>query len=256
MGHRLQGKVILITGAGGGLGRATALAMASEGARLALTDANEEGLLATVESLQGLGHEPVLHAGDVTDAHTHKTLVAASLQRFGRLDGLCNVAGVLGAGRLEDVSRDRFEQVMQVNCFAQLLAVQHAAPALRASGKGSIVNVASVGALVALPMMSVYCASKAAVVGLTRALALELAPDVRCNAVCPGGIDTPMARGLLDAVPESEREELLAKLTGRQLFKRFAAPEEIAATLVFLASDESSFLSGVVMAADGGHSAC
>jgi NAD(P)-dependent dehydrogenase (short-subunit alcohol dehydrogenase family) len=105
-------------------------------------------------------------------------------------------------------------------------------------------------------MMSVYCASKAAVVGLTRALALELAPDVRCNAVCPGGIDTPMARGLLDAVPESEREELLAKLTGRQLFKRFAAPEEIAATLVFLASDESSFLSGVVMAADGGHSAC
>jgi NAD(P)-dependent dehydrogenase (short-subunit alcohol dehydrogenase family) len=256
MGTRLQGKAIVITGAGGGLGRATALAMAAEGAQLALTDANEAGLLATTEALQAMGHAPVHHAGDVTEGQTHATLVAACLRRFGKLDALCNVAGVLGAGRLEDVSRERFDRVMQVNCFAQLLAAQHAAPALRASGKGSIVNVSSVGALVALPMMSVYCASKAAVVGLTRALALEFAPDVRCNAVCPGGIDTPMARGLLDAVPAAERDALLAQLTGRQLFKRFAAPEEIAATLVFLASDESSFLSGAILAADGGHSAC
>jgi 3-oxoacyl-[acyl-carrier protein] reductase len=115
--------------------------------------------------------------------------------------------------------------------------------------------VASIGALVALPMMTVYCASKAAVLGLTRAVAAELAPAIRCNAVCPGGIDTPMARGLLASVPEDHRDDLLAKLTGRQLIKRFAQPEEIAQTLVFLVSDESAFLTGSVLAADGGHSA-
>lgn len=103
--------------------------------------------------------------------------------------------------------------------------------------------------------MSVYCASKAAVVGLTKAVAVELAPRIRCNVVCPGGIDTPMAKNLLSSVPPSHRDELLSKLTGRQLLKRFASPEEIAAVLVFLVSDESAFLTGAVLAADGGHTA-
>jgi NAD(P)-dependent dehydrogenase (short-subunit alcohol dehydrogenase family) len=255
MGQRLQGKVALVTGAAGGLGRATALAMADEGAQLALTDIEEAGLLETTDLLRSQGHSPIAHAGDVAEAHTHATLVAAALQRFGQLDVLCNVAGVLGAGALADVDAKRFWDVMRVNCFAQLVAAQQAADALRRSGRGSIVNVASVGALVALPLMTAYCASKSAVAGLTRALALELAPHVRCNAVCPGGIDTPMARGLLDSVPPDEREGLLANLTGRQLFKRFAQPREIAATLVFLASDESAFLTGSVIAADAGHSA-
>ena len=112
--------------------------------------------------------------------------------------------------------------------------------------------MASIGALAALPMMSIYCASKAAVVGLTRAVAAELAPDIRCNVICPGGIDTPMSRTLLAGFSPAEREAVLPKLTGRQLMKRFAEPEEIAAAIIFLISDESSFLTGAVVPVDGG----
>lgn len=103
------------------------------------------------------------------------------------------------------------------------------------------------------PHMSVYCASKAAIIGMTRALAAELAPDIRCNVICPGGIDTAMAQGLLAGLPPEERAGLLAKLTGRQHLKRFAHPAEIAKTILHLASDESSFITGSVIAADGGH---
>ena len=103
--------------------------------------------------------------------------------------------------------------------------------------------------------MAAYCASKAALIGLTRAVAAELAPAVRCNVVCPGGIDTPMSRHLLDSVPAEQRDALVARLTGRQLLRRFASPQEIATVLVFLVSDEAAFMTGAVVAADGGHSA-
>jgi len=110
-----------------------------------------------------------------------------------------------------------------------------------------------VGALVALPMMAAYCASKAAVLGLTRAAALELAPDIRCNAICPGGIDTPMAQAFLAQFPD--KKEMLGKLVGRQLLKRFATPEEVAELLLFLISDESAFITGAVLPIEAGHTA-
>jgi NAD(P)-dependent dehydrogenase (short-subunit alcohol dehydrogenase family) len=141
---------------------------------------------------------------------------------------------------------------MHINCLAQLLVIQHALPLLRQSKGASIVNVASIGALTALPQMAVYCASKAAVVGLTRAVAAELAPDIRCNVICPGGIDTPMSRFLFAEFSPSERETMLPKLTGRQLIKRFATADEIAGALLFLVSDESAFMTGAVIPVDGG----
>ena len=253
--NKLHGKVIAITGAAQGLGRATAIAMAREGAQLALTDINAQGLSETLESLRLLGSGAVSVVGDVTNASTHDQLLAAARSRFGGLHGLCNVAGVLGAGQLADITQTSFDRVMHINCFAQLLAIQRMATALRRSGKGAIVNVASVGAMVALPKMTAYCASKAAVIGLTRAIASELAPDIRCNVVCPGGMDTPMARGLLSGLSDEARTELTGKLIGRQLQKRFATPEEVAQTLVFLVSDASSFSTGSVFTADGGHTA-
>lgn len=252
---RLSGKVIAITGAGGGLGSATAKAMAAEGASLALTDCDAQGLEDLTQALREAGARFVVKVGDVRESQTHTGLHELALREFGQIDGLCNVAGILGPGTLAHATRDQFDQVMHVNCLAQLLAIQAFAPSLERTGHGSIVNVASVGAMVGLPLMGVYCASKAAVVGLTRALAAELAPRIRCNVVCPGGIDTPMARNLLNSVPVPNREELLGKLTGRQLLKRFAAPEEIAAVLVFLTSDESVFMTGAVVSADGGHTA-
>lgn len=251
----LAGKVIAITGAAQGLGRATALAMGREGARLALTDIETAGLAVTMNALREAGVEAVCVEGDVTHVATHDQLLARALGQFGALHGLCNVAGVLGAGQLANVTQASFDHVMHVNCFAQLLAIQRMAVALKASGQGAIVNVASVGAMVALPLMTTYCASKAAVIGLTRAVAAELAPYVRCNVVCPGGMDTPMARGLLNGLSDVQKEDLMGKLTGRQLQKRFATPEEVAQTLVFLISDASSFSTGAVFAADGGHTA-
>lgn len=251
---RLADKVVGLTGAAGGLGAATARLMAKEGARLALTDIDGSALARLADELTSRGAEIEVEIGDVTLVETHANLVRKAVQRWGGLHGWCNIAGVLGAGDLPDVTTERFDQVMHGNCLAQLLAVQQAAPAIQASGGGAIVNVASVGALVALPHMTVYCASKAAVVGLTRALAAELSPAIRCNALCPGGIDTGMSRRLLADAPPEQRDGLIAKLTGRQHIKRFATPEEIAPTLVHLVSDESSFITGAVIAADGGHS--
>lgn len=251
---RLAHKVVVVTGAAGGLGRATALAMAREGASLSLTDIDEAGLLETREQVKALGARVVKLAGDITEWRTHASLLDLTVSAFGGVHGLCNVAGTLGPGTIADATVEQFDHVMHVNCMAQLLGIRAMAAQLRQNG-GAIVNVASVGALVGLPLMSVYCASKAAVIGLTRAVAVELAPTVRCNALCPGGIDTPMAQGLLASVPEADREGLLRKLTGRQLIPRFATPEEVARTLVFLVSDESAFLTGSVVSADGGHTA-
>lgn len=251
---RLHEKTVVVTGAASGLGRATALAMAREGAHLAITDADDAGLHITGEQVRQAGARVVALTGDITQLRTHTTLLDLTISAYGEIHGLCNVAGVLGAGTIADISTEHFDYVMHVNCLAQLLAIQTMALRLRESG-GSIVNVASVGAQVGLPLMSVYCASKAAVVGMTRAVAVELAPRVRCNVVCPGGIDTPMAQGLLASVPPEDRAPLLEKLTGRQLIQRFATPQEIAQALVFLVSDESAFLTGSVVSADGGHTA-
>jgi NAD(P)-dependent dehydrogenase (short-subunit alcohol dehydrogenase family) len=251
----VAGKSILVTGAGGGVGRAAAVQFGRHGARLAVTDRDPEPLKATVELLQGSGAQVVWQVGDIVDPTTADKLVAAAEHSFGGVDGLCNVAGTLSGGTIEQAQREEFDRAMHTNCLAQLILIQKALPMLRRSKRASIVNVASVGALAALPMMSIYCASKAAVLGLTRAVAAELAPDIRCNAICPGGIDTPMSRNFLAGFTPAEREALLPKLTGRQLMKRFSTADEIAALIVFLISDQSSFVTGACLPIDGGYTA-
>lgn len=252
--NRLQNKAVVVTGAASGLGRETALAMAREGAHLAIVDVDDAGLSETKSLILAEGARVVALTGDVTRLQTHSRLCDMAVSAFGAVHGLCNVAGVLGPGTLAEVTEAQFDHVMHVNCLAQLLSIRAFSARLRESA-GAIVNVASVGAQVGLPLMSVYCASKAAVVGMSRAVAVELAPQVRCNVVCPGGIDTPMAQGLLASVPPGERDALLARLTGRQLLPRFATPGEVAQVLVFLVSDESAFMTGAVVSADGGHTA-
>jgi 2-keto-3-deoxy-L-fuconate dehydrogenase len=135
-----------------------------------------------------------------------------------------------------------------------LLAIQAVAPSMKRLGRGSIVNVSSVGAHVALPHLAVYSASKAAILGLTRGVASELAAfGIRCNAICPGGIDTPMAEAVVGSF--ADRENALAQLTGRQMFKRFASPDEIAGLITYLAGDESTFVTGATINIDAGHTA-
>jgi NAD(P)-dependent dehydrogenase (short-subunit alcohol dehydrogenase family) len=250
-----EDKCVLITGAAGGLGRACAEVMLEQGAKVALIDHDASLLSATARELVHFENRVVTRAGDICNEEALAGFVAETLSRFGAIDAVCNVAGILGASSLEEADRERFDRVMHTNCFSHLLLVQKALPALRASKRASIVNVASVGALVALPHMSIYCASKAAVLGLTRAMAAELAPHIRCNAICPGGIDTPMSQKLLAAMSEAERQEVLPKLTGRQLLKRFASPREIANLVAFLVSDNSSFITGAILPIEGGHTA-
>jgi meso-butanediol dehydrogenase/(S,S)-butanediol dehydrogenase/diacetyl reductase len=251
----LKDKSVVITGAGGGLGRATAELLSKEGALLAITDLDWNSVNETAEIVRGLGGAVVATAGDGAHLSTADAVVQAAETAYGGIGGVCNVAGINGVGMLEDISIDLFTRVMQTNCLSQILTTQRALPALRRAKAASVVNVASVGALIGLPYLSVYCASKSAILGLTRALALELAPHIRCNAICPGGIDTPMSRTLLAQFEEAEQVALREKLIGRQLLKRFAEAHEIARSIIFLLSDEAAFVTGAVLAADGGATA-
>jgi cyclopentanol dehydrogenase len=249
---RLAGKVALVTGAGSGIGRAAALRLAQEGALLGLTDLDAERLGQTEAQVVAAGGEVVSVAGDAVDAATVDALASRVVDRFGRIDVLLNNVGIVILKSLADTTPADFDRLMHINCLSQLLAIQRAVPEMRRTGGGSIINVASVGALVALPNVSAYCASKSAVLGLTRSAAYEFAPDIRCNAICPGGVDTPMATAHLASF--TDKAAASALLTGRQLLKRYAQPREIAEVVVFLASDESSFMTGAVVPVDAGHS--
>jgi len=253
MSGRFDGKVALVTGAAAGVGRATAHRLASEGARLGLTDLRADELHEVADEVRAGGGDAVAVVGDAAEATTTRELVAAAEQRFGRVDVLVNNVGILVLKSLLETTGEDFDRLMRVNCYSHLLAIQAAVPAMRRTGAGAVVNVASVGALVALPNVSAYCPSKSAVLGLTRAAAAEFGPLIRVNAVCPGGVDTEMSR--VHLLSFDDQEAASRKLTGRQIINRYAQPAEIAAVIAFLASDDASFVTGAAVAADAGHSA-
>jgi NAD(P)-dependent dehydrogenase (short-subunit alcohol dehydrogenase family) len=241
-----------VTGAGSGIGRAAAVRFAAAGARVGITDVDAAALDETA-ALVGDGDAVLSVVGDITDPVTMDTLVAAADERFGRVDALFNNVGILIMKSLLDTTIADFDRLMHVNCLSQLLAIQRVVPEMRRCGGGSIINVSSVGGLVALPNVSAYCPSKSAVIGLTRAAAAEFAPEIRCNAICPGGVSTPMSDRHLESF--EDKEKAMTLLTGRQLIKRYARPEEIANVAVFLASDEASFMTGAVVPVEAGHTA-
>ena len=255
---RLENKVAIVTGAGQGIGDAAAIKMAEEGAKVVVSDINEQTGNAVAERIRGAGGEAVFVSADVSNVDDVKALMAATKDAFGRLDVLHNNAGVHETNFSEQAKSTELDEavwdkVIGINLKGVWMCSKYAAPLLADSGGGAIVSAASIGGLIGYPMGSAYGPSKAGVVQLTRVMAIELAPDnIRVNCYAPGNVDTPMVQKYYDSGSPEEQEMIKAQVVGTHLFKRLGRPEEVANLIVFLASDDSSMMTGSCVVIDLG----
>lgn len=248
---RLEGKAGVVTGATAGLGWETALLLAEEGAGVVGTGRNRQAGAGLEGAASDLPGDVAFHAGDVRREDDVVAALALCRERFGRLDFLVNNAGILGPeGPLHETSAEAWDEVNDVNLKGVFLGCKHAILAMREAGGGSIVNVGSILSLTGDPFLTAYTATKTGVLGLTRAIAVDYAADgIRCNAVLPGDMETPMIQAYFDATPDpaAARTEMEASYP----VKRLAQPREVATAILFLVSDESSFVSGTHLLVDG-----
>lgn len=246
----LQGKVALVTGGASGIGRATALRMAEEGARVLVADRDGEGAGRVAGTIRQAGGEARAQPCDVTMEAEVAAMVQAARDAWGRLDCAFNNAGVapVEAQPLAEITPEEWSRVLGVNLTGVFLCLRHQIPAMAAGGGGSIVNTASIAGRIALPKAGAYVAAKHAVIGLTRSAALDHAGQgVRVNAICPGYVETPLASRSI----ERRRDAILSRVP----LRRIGTVEEIAEAVVWLLSDRAGFVTGEAMAADGGHTA-
>ncbi|HEX4036071.1 MAG TPA: SDR family NAD(P)-dependent oxidoreductase [Solirubrobacteraceae bacterium] len=242
----LEGSVAIVTGAAGGVGRATVELFQSRGARVVAEDIKDE-----VSELES--DDVATLVGDVADAETARRAVALARKRFGALQILVNNAGRFLMKPITETSEEEWDELLRVNVRGAFLHAREALPALAESGDGRIVNVASISGVIGLPGQAAYCSTKGAIVQLTRQLAIEQAPRVRVNAVAPGAIDTPFVDAVLGFTPD--RDERLAAIAAQHPLGRLASAQEIAEVIAFLASPRSSIITGAVLLADGGFTA-
>jgi NAD(P)-dependent dehydrogenase (short-subunit alcohol dehydrogenase family) len=249
MAGLVQGKIVLVTGGGSGIGRATSLALAKEGAKVVVSDIVVAGGEETVRLIQAAGGEAIFIRTDVAKAAEVEALIKKVVETYGRLDCAFNNAGIEGVmTSTTDCSEENFDRIIAVNLKGVWLCMKHEIPQMLKQGGGAIVNTASVAGLVGFQGLPAYVASKHGVNGLTKTAALEYAKNgIRVNAVCPGVIHTPMLDRLFSSQPAAG--ETIAAL---EPVGRLGKPEEIAAAVVWLCSDAASFVTGLPMAVDGG----
>ncbi len=252
MSWSFQNKVALVTGAGSGMGLATARAFAAAGAAVTLADANEDAVRSAANELVAAGHKALAVRCDVTDDSQVADMIDRTVAEFGRLDAAFNNAGIMTpAVELADVTREVFDRVTAINLRGVWSCMKYELLRMRQQGSGAIVNNSSIGGLIGIPGRATYHASKHGVIGLTQSAALEYAASgIRINAVCPGTIDTPMVAEMFAKEPEAMKDALRDIPIGR-----LGRPEEIADAVLWLCSPRAGFVIGHALAIDGGYTA-
>lgn len=251
MPGRLQNKICVVTGGGSGIGRATCLLFAREGGKVVVTDKNPS---AAAETAREAGQGAIALEVDVANSESVQTLLTRSRDLFGRVDVLVNNAGYGIAGTVVETAEIDWDKLMAVNVNGVYYGCKYVIPIMREQGGGAIVNTASVVASVGIRNRAAYCASKGAVAALTRAMALDhVADNIRVNCIAPGTIDSPYFDEILRK--SGRAAELRRELEARQAMNRLGKPEEIAYGILYLACDESSFVTGTMLTVDGGMTA-
>lgn len=249
-GTHLQGKVAIVTGAASGIGLATARLLASRGARVVLADIDAEAGQAALSGTPGEGNA-VFQQADLSSAADVERLMRATVEELGRLDVIVNNAGVQRSGAVTELAEETWDLLLGVNPKTCFLAAKYGVPHLRRAGGGAIVNVSSIAGLRGGPGQTAYSASKGAIVAFSRALSVELAPDrIRVNCVCPGWVDTPFNAPAIAFMGGRQAQQAL--IDRSVPLQRQGTPEEIAATVAFLASDEAAYMTGQAVVVDGG----
>jgi len=245
---KLDEKVAIVTGAASGIGKATARLFSVEGAKVVVADWDEEAGAAVAAELRREGGHAIFVQADVSRSEDMQRMVQAALNEFGRIDILINNAGIEGQqAQTADATEENWDHVMEVNLKSVFLGMKYVIPQMLAQGGGAIVNNASVAGLVGFAGSPAYCASKGGIIQLTRVTALEYAArSIRVNCVCPGVILTPMVERV------AMTQEVMQALVGMEPVGRLGRPEEIASAILFLASDEASYVTGAILPVDGG----
>jgi len=250
----MSDRVVIVTGAGSGIGQATARAFAAAGDRVVVADYDAEAARATADELRLVGSEALAATVDVSDRNQVRRMVSATVEAFGRLDVLVNNAGFGVAADVVETTEADLDHILDVNVKGVFFGCQEAIPAMLQGGGGIIVNISSVAALAAVERRAAYIASKGAVLALTRSVAIDfMQRGIRCNCIAPGTVDSPWIGRIVDGQPDPVAAR--QKMVERQPLGRLGRPEEIARAVLYLASPEADFVHGTCLVIDGGFSA-